>query len=310
MKLSIRALGTVFPLAVLSVYACTGEIAQTTPANDAGADVALDSSKPDTSTPDSSTDAATDAATEASTPDADAAPPFDVKSLTGLALWLDATQGVTGSSAVVAWADQSGNNNHAAMGSAQYQPALVASSIGGKPAIHFAGGTHLTVADSATLQWGTGDFYVAIVLKHSTASSTYGMVFSKQNPSVGPFIGPGIFANFALPSQGTGIGGQLDTLANHYVSTAASGLNDNVGRQFAFVRTGGVISVRLNGTPTTGASSAIDISAATFSLFIGANAVGTQALVGDIGEIIAVKGAIAAGDVTKVETYLKAKYSL
>lgn len=304
MKLSIRALGTVFPLAVLSVYACTGEIAQTTPANDAGADVALDSSTPDTSTP--------DAATEASAPDADAAPPFDVKNLTGLVLWLDASKGVTGTSAVSAWADQSPSKNDAAMATANYQPALVASSIGGKPAIHFAGGTHVTVADAASLQWGTGDFYVSVVLKHNTAGATYGMVFSKQNPGTYPYVGPGIFANFSLPSASTTIGGQVDF--THYVSSSANLLNDNVGRQFSFSRTGTKLSVRVNGTQTDAAadasSSGMDISSATYAVFIGANVNGGQALTGDIGEIIAVKGAISAGDVTNVEAYLKAKYSL
>ena len=303
MKLSIRALGAVFPLAVLSVYACTGEIAQTTPAVDAGADVALDSSKPD---------ASTDAATEASARDADAAPPFDVKSLTGLVLWLDASKGVTGTSAVSAWADQSGSNNNAAMATANFQPALVASSIGGKPAIHFASGTHVTVADAASLQWGTGDFYVSIVLKHYTLGSTYGMVFSKQNTGANPFVGPGIFANYPQPSQGTTLGGQVDL--NHYVSSAANLLNDNVGRQFSFSRTGTKLSVRVNGTQTDAAadasSSGMDVSAATYALFIGANVNGGQAFAGDIGEIIAVKGAISAGDVTNVEAYLKAKYSL
>jgi len=307
MKLSVRALGAVIPLVALSVYACTGEVPSTTPPVDAGPDVALDSSS-DSTTPDAAVDSANDVVADVSTPDADAAPGFDVKSLTGLALWLDAAQGVTGSSAVVAWADESGNNNNAAMGTANYQPALVASSIGAKPAIHFAGGTHLTIADSATLQWNTSDFYVAVVLKHTTAGSTYGTVFSKQNPGVNPFIGPGIFANYPQPSQGTTLGGQIDL--NHYISSSASGLNDNVARQFSFSRASGVISVRVNGTPTTGASSTINIDAVGFALLLGANAAGGQAFTGDIGEIIAVKGAIAAGDVTKVETYLKGKYAL
>jgi len=303
MKLSFRTLAALLSLSGWSAFACTGEVLPT-PATDAGEDVQVADSATDSSKPDASGDSATEAATDATT---DATPPYDVKTTAGLVLWLDAAQGVTGTSAVSAWADQSGSNNSAAMATANYQPALVAASIGGKPAIHFTGGTHLAVADAVSLQWGTADFHVSIVLKHNTLSSTYGMVFSKQE-AANPFPGPGIFANYPLPSQGTAIGGQVNY--NTYISTATTGLNDNVGRQFSLTRTGGVISVRVNGTQTTGASSAINVDAVGRVLSLGANATGGQALSGDIAEVIAVKGAISVGTMASLEGYLKAKYSL
>lgn len=304
MKLSFRPLSALIALSGLSAFACTGEVVAT-PAADAGTDVQVVDSSTDSSKPDASpTDSAAEAATDAT---ADATPPYDVKTTAGLVLWLDASQGVTGTSAVSAWADQSGSSNNAAMATVNYQPALVAASIGGKPAIHFTGGTHLAVADAASLQWGTGDFHVSVVLKHNTLGSTYGMVFSKQEAG-NPFPGPGIFANYPLPAQGTAIGGQVNY--NTYISSAATGLNDNVGRQFSLTRTAGVISVRVNGTQTTGASSAINVDAVGRVLSLGANATGGQALAGDIAEVIAVKGAISGGTMASLEGYLKAKYSL
>lgn len=247
--------------------------------------------------------------TDAPGNDADAAAPFTPMSLTGLALWLDASKGVsaTGNN-VTSWQDQSGNGNNATQSTSSYEPLHVTVGINGKPSVHFTGGTHLTIADTASLQWGTGDFYVAFVLAETTASSTYGMVFSKQLAPY-PFAGPGVFANFALPTQGTSWGGQTSYV--DYVSTTSTMLNDGTPRQFSLARTGTTLSVRLNGmasASTVGA--ATDVGAMGTPVSMGANQSGGQALTGDIAEVIAVSGTVSPSDVANVEAYLKAKYSL
>ncbi len=273
----------------------------------AGSDASTDAPISDVNSQDAQDSGPTDGA---SNNDATDAATFKPTSLTGLVLWLDANVGVTVTSTVSAWADQSGNNNNATQGTANFQPTVNATGVKGKPSIHFEAGTHLGIADTATLQWGTGDFYVALVMKEATASNTYGMVFSKQAPNY-PFPGPGIFANFTLPSQTTTWGGQEDY--TNYISTATTGLNNNAAHQFSFARAGTVLSVRIDGAPDgTNATDAgaTDVSAVGSVVSIGANTTGGQALTGDIAEIIAVKGTTSQSDITNVEAYLKTKYSL
>ncbi len=296
----MRKLPLIFVSVTALVWGCVGD---STTTNDAAA--------PDATSDVNATDSSADSPTkDAAAADADAAA-FTVKSVAGLVLWLEGDVGVTATSNLVsAWADQSGNGNNATQGQAQYQPTINATGLNNKPSIHFDAGTHLAIADTATLQWGTGDFCVALVMKEATASNTYGMVFSKQAPNY-PFPGPGIFANFTLPSQTTTWGGQEDYL--NYVSTATTLLNNNAAHQFSFVRTGTTLTVRLDGnidgTNATDAS-ATDVGAVGSVVSIGANTSGGQALTGDIAEIIAIKGTLAGGDLTNIQSYLKAKYSL
>lgn len=56
-----------------------------------------------------------------------------------LALWLRADRGITGSSNVSTWADQSGNGRDFTQGTLSKRPDFTAAIIGGKPAIYFNG---------------------------------------------------------------------------------------------------------------------------------------------------------------------------
>ncbi len=291
---------------VVASVACGGD---ETNGNDASTDSSLPDVGKDVGTTDAGNDVTVaDASSDASS-DASDAGAFTPKSLTGLVLWLDANVGVTQSNnAVSAWADQSGNNNNATQGTANFQPTLAATGLKGKPSIHFAGGTHISVADAATIRWSTGDFYVAVVMSETTTTGTYGMVFSKQDVPY-PFAGPGIFANFALPAASTSWGGQVDF--NHYVSTGTTGLNDGTAHYFSFDRTGSTLTVRLDGAvggTNVLDAGAIDVSGTGAPISIGANQAGGQSLTGDIAEIIAINGTASSTDITNVESYLKAKY--
>jgi len=275
------------------------------------------STMPDASAPDGSGDVAhdrmsVDSGQDVTQMDVDASTPFDVTSVAGLVLWLEASKGVTASSGTVtAWADQSGNNNNATQNTPSSEPTQDATGINGLPAIHFAGGTHLTIADSTSLQWGTGDFYIAVVMAENNASNTAGVVFAKQEAS-SPFAGPALFANFPLPAQSTEWGGQVSITS--YVPTNETSLNDDNARQFSLTRTGSSLSVRLDGLPDNsvviGDGGSLDVSAVGIPVSIGASPTGTQGLSGDIAEIIAVNGTIAVSDVANIEAYLESKYSL
>lgn len=63
---------------------------------------------------------------------------FTPTSISGLKLWLRGDLGVTGTTNVTSWADQSGNGNDVTQASVPAQPALNASSINSHPAITFA----------------------------------------------------------------------------------------------------------------------------------------------------------------------------
>jgi hypothetical protein len=277
---------------------------------DAGGDAGNDATN-DVKAP---TDAGSDVVADA-TADVDAAPPFDVKSLPGLSLWLVASKGVTadGSNQVTKWADQSGNTNDATQGASEpTQPTLVATATNNLPAIHFEGGAHLEMADNASLQLGTGDFALTLVMRHTTQTTNgnYGLVFAKQALTSGY---PGIAVFVDIP-QATTFYGQVDIA--HYAATTTSGLNDNTPHVFGFRRAGATVTTRLDGvddgSSTTDAGNT-DCTATGVPARIGAGGEGNSAgqqLKGDVSEVVLVKGATTAQDLSALEKYLKAKYAL
>jgi hypothetical protein len=255
----------------------------------------------------------------------DAGTPFDVASVPGLALWLNASVGVTasGTSHVSVWADQSGNHNDASELDATYQPMLVASSIDHLPAVHFTasvgGGTMMTIADSSTLEWSTGDYLIAVVTRYDNRPSAtpateaaigYGTLFSKQVNGGGVAL----FAN--TPASGGAAG---STAFSSYVSAmggvsnTALGFNDGTARLLATARTmGTTLALRVNGSQTaTGAVPSVDVDEPFVGARLGASGETlVQQLDGDIAEMIAVKGALAPGDLAGIEAYLMTKYGL
>jgi hypothetical protein len=234
--------------------------------------------------------------------------PFTVADVPGLALWLDASKGVTqdGNGKVSAWADQSINQNTATQATLAVRPTLVAQSINAKPAIHFAGSKEfLEIADHASLQAGTGDFYVAAVVKAANTVD-YGFVYAKTDNSKFPF--PGIVMSVNYPQTGL-VGGQTEVAV--IASTTTGMLNDNVARQFGFMRKAGTLGFRLNGAMQgTKANVVTDVSAPNQKAYIGCQPNGLDPLDGDIAELIVVKGAVSIPDLGAVESYLNTKYGL
>ena len=270
----------------------------------ADAAVPDDSGTPETGTP--------DAGTPDSGPDSSS---FSVKNVPGLVLWLDGSQGVTSdvNGSVSKWADQSGNANDAVQLTAGLRPTLVAQSINGKPAIHFttnASNTpfpHLTVPDATTLRLGTGDFYITCVVKWSNANSgPLGAVFTKQDVA-GPFAGYALYMNY--PTAGHA-GGQLDQNTN--IGSTAAALNDGLPRQYGLARFSNTASVRVSGASSgTLPNTNVTADAVGVPLSIGGRAPdGLHPLLGDVAELIVVKGAISGSNLTAIEAYLQSKYAL
>ena len=145
-------------------------------------------------------------------------------SLSGLVLWLNSTTGIetvdagADAGAAFIWEDRSGNGNNArSVGS----PTIVAAALGGQPVIRFNGSSqYLEVSDSPTLEFGTGEFLVAVVAQHTTpldAGAGYGFLFSKQIQNASPYPGPCLIANTG--SLTTGIEAQVAYGAGDVFST-------------------------------------------------------------------------------------------
>ena len=95
---------------------------------------------------------------------------------TGLQLWYRADLGLAqdGAGKVSAWADLSGNAVHLAQANSAAQPLAVASSIGGKPAVHFDGiVSTLRTAAAVDLFKGSSDLTVIVVVKAGASQASY-----------------------------------------------------------------------------------------------------------------------------------------
>lgn len=194
-------------------------------------------------------------------------------------------------------------------------------------AIHFDQGTTnqisgnmLTILDNAdaSLQWGTGDFFVAIVGDYD------------NNPSNGQNLGVGNFFSKSLSPTSQGYTGVLfhgnvptstitpslgllfgtASVANDFVVSSTQYNNGNP-HLFALWRRGAKIDLLVDGaSAASSTSSGVDVSNAKTVVRIGAD--GDANLVrldGDIGEIIAVKGALSQSDESGLASYLKTKWA-
>jgi hypothetical protein len=271
--------------------------------------------------------APTDAADEGSTTGDAAA--FDIKSIPGLVLWLDGSMGlVQNAGHVTSWSDRSIQKNDAAQGNANFQPTFVMNGVGGLPCVHFDAapqtGQVLVVADSSSLQFGTGDFLVEVVARYDNAPSATptlqraSAAFFAKADFINNEQGVLFFGNTpAIQPVHTNLQAQLSVVWN--ATSSNEGYNDGKGRDLGMRRVGSMLELRAAGMAvgsSTYTKSAIDVSAAGIPLNLGST--GGQGypdaslwrLDGDICEVIAVRGAISPSDLIGVEGYLATKYKL
>lgn len=241
----------------------------------------------------------------------DGPPAFTPKALPGLVLWLEGSLGLnTAGTKVNKWSDQSGKGNDATAASGSTGP--VTGLLQSKPSLQFNLDSTLELADSATLQWDTGDFLLEMVASYSNtipdASYVYGEFYFKQTNS-GVFPGVVFVGNSGIDKTAkVGIG--LDNAT--YVYSSASNLNDGTARLIATRRKGTTLEVRINGVvagTVTNAGVARDVSAVGSGVRIG-GIIGLTALKGSIAEVIAVKGPTSDGDLAALEAYATKKYGL
>jgi hypothetical protein len=260
---------------------------------------------------------------------------FNPANVNGLVLWLEADVSasvVQSNGRVTQWKDQTSHHNDA-YGSTQSttqgrNPTLKGGQINGVDALHFNKGSPnqsaniLVVTDNSdkSLQWGTSDFFVAIVGEFDNdpkdtngQNFAVGNFFSKNfSPSVNSFTGVAFYGN--LPMSGnttsTGLLFMTSNALNDFAYTATA-YNDNKPHAFAIRRKGNTIDLYVDGTSINSATTTtnVDVSNASVPCRIGAD--GDASLVrldGDIGEIYAVEGALSSSDQASIQAYLKKKW--
>jgi hypothetical protein len=215
------------------------------------------------------------------------------------------------------WLDRSGMSNHAA---AVGDVTIAKGAIGKYDAAHFDENGYFTIADNSTLQFGKGDYYIAVVAQHTTQTNGgtwgYGTLFGKHS-TVSPYDGPILSANAPSRNPPTSTGHLVSQVAfEDWVSSVDDGFNS--GKPFLAtthrytIAGQTTLTLRTNGTRTaslTGGAFAVDASAAGRPLTIGGSDEG-QDIQGDMAEVLAVKGFLSADDEIETEAYLQRKYGL
>jgi hypothetical protein len=250
------------------------------------------------------------APTEDSGSDVDAAPAWSPSQLAGLSLWLDAQKGVTGTTNVTAWADQSGQGNNFSQATAANQPALAAAAINGLNALQFTGASDsfLEIEPlSASLTIATGDFAVVEVVAWDnvpadTQQIGYACLFV-PSPTTGFFANnPGV-PNASAYAQ---LGGAI--------SSTATTLNDAHYHYVAMRRTGTTLESRADGVgATTTISASANFTTGSIGAFIGGRIPSegaNQALDGHLAEVVVVNGTLSDADLGTLESYFKTKFAL
>jgi hypothetical protein len=320
---------------VALLVACGGSGGTDIPdgSTDTGTDVTTSN---DTGTNDTG---ASDAANDTSASDASDGSTFTPASVLGLVLWLEAdvSSSLTlltvdaGSPRVTEWADQTSHQNNA-KGSVSLpgrDPTVNASAINSLPAVHFTqggltsqNGNELTIVDNTdmSLQWGTGDFYVAAVGDYDNA------VANGANFGVGNFFSKSMGTGTLNGESGVLLYGNIPSTSNSnptvglFFATAAStnnfvvttnAYNTGAAHLFAIRRRSNQLDILVDGASVaTSTSTGIDVSNANTLVRIGAD--GDANLVrldGDIGEMLAVKGALSLADEVSINAYLKGKWA-
>jgi hypothetical protein len=222
-------------------------------------------------------------------------------SLPGLALWFDDTYGViadpTHTGDVLHWLDRSGNGNEATMNGATGNVGVV------NPWLGFAldpGGvngldgvecpttaeedpvssTSITVNDAPTLDWGTGDFALAMVVKASIAGA---VPFWSGN---GVSLGAATTGEFTLQA------------GNQSASATGSATTFQV-----VIARGEAVDLLVGGASSSSGTNTQALAGGVVSLCSGQYAA-------EIAEVIAVKGTLANADVANHQAYFHAKFGL
>jgi len=212
---------------------------------------------------------------------------FTPQSIAGLKMWVKADAGITygSGSSVSGWADQSGNGNSFAQGTASKQPTFVASGINGRPSLQFAAGNSQTMTVSTNFPAPVTVLYVARM-----TGGTMGRILS------------GLSNNWLLGWHSNGwdrayFEGWV------YQPSTSSGTTAMI---YSVILNGTNSSVWRNGTQLVNASTA-GITGPNGLSLVGHNA-SSEFSDAQISEVILYNVALTTAQRTQVENYLNSRY--
>ena len=216
---------------------------------------------------------------------------FDVASLPGLSLWLDAARGVS-DPMVTTWSDQSPNADTLSAGA--MAPDRLEDEINGAPTVQLQATATMTLSGphaGAAVAFGTGELLVEVV--------------ARWYPSV----------TLLQTDRGLAVSGGATaevSVAGHAVQTTATvgdGTFHLVGARRDGSGAGTTLEMRVNGG-VDGTATGLD-----YAQDLGAASPAPVALLGpgnnvEIAELVVVNGATTAADLARLESYLLTKYAL
>lgn len=227
------------------------------------------------------------------------APTFQPGSISGLALWLDASDlsTITASSGAVSqWNDKSGNARHVSQGTASFQPTTGSSTLNGLNVISFDGSNDNLRTSNGALQLATLTC-VALIRSNTVFRSLVG-VSQEATTHTNPFWRWTIFHNetstMAIRLNGTNVVGFSSAGTDvPRILVLDTGVGDLWLNGIRSIDTTGVTLTYPNSTP----------------FIIGSTAANDTALNGYVAEIIIYDKSLSATERTLVSNYLINKWN-
>jgi hypothetical protein len=237
--------------------------------------------------------------------------------VSGAVLWLDAsrqatlftdagtTQVATSGQSIYQWNDLSGNNRHATQATLGNRPTWVSPAGGqnGLGAVSFNGATtYLSIADTAGLQFGTGDFtlFFAGVNSNVSRGAAYANTFiSKGYTNIEFYQYQGLIQGY--------IGGTSNS------PTTGSGTVSNNSSYIAHMtRSGGSTYVAANNVSGASVTNTANANGSGTNINIGSRSPFNTTLtyLGSMYEILAFNWALSPTEITSVQSYLKTKWGI
>lgn len=238
---------------------------------------------------------------------------FTPRSISGLALWLDASDGATlfqnsdgtvpataSSDPVGYWGDKSGNGRHAVQATAGSRPTISATAQGGRKNLSFVQ-KHLIGSFSPEL--ASTDYTVAAVVQTNTGANNNQRVFSTA-ASTGNDFGSGRVIPILNNAQ---VVGGLSAYANANVSPVTGFATYGI---FTGVLGGGTVRNSIN--RGRGQSVAATQTTATAKYGVGTDGHhgGTALFTGSIAELLYYSRALSDSEVRRIETYLSNRWGI
>lgn len=247
---------------------------------------------------------------------------FNPLSISGCQLWLDAADTSTISlsgSAVTQWNDKSGNSRNFAQSTSGNRPSSGTRTQNGKNIIDFDGSDDRLVSSSASSTWtflhdGTQytvffaavkdlDAFGDLLGNNANSSANTGVAFSEANSlRLAHYISRGVSGTAVLDN----ITSNNTVSGYHYWSVQAKPSDASATNRSAIrYKSGSAITNNSN-------TGAVNTGTASFDLTIGDSKGNTTNLPfnGGLGEILIYNSYLSAGDMTKVNDYLAAKWGV